>query len=1089
MKKITLISFYLLLLGGLAYSQVKSLQTSKIIANKAVKNVVLNKKTTSVNLKQVAVLRKKHSQFLANNPFATVLNLSSKERKLAGLTPNKYYEDEWILTMNPETGHPTTENIQKVKRDLELGRLQGAFARNPGDAIDNSWVERGPNNVGGRCRAVMFDPNDATNETVFAGGVSGGLWKNTNISNANSVWTRVNIPDNLAVSAITVDPNNNSVFYVGTGESYVNGDVNGDGVWKSSNAGLTWTRIFGGISGVTAYQSNNQNTVTSPPSLSGNYTSTYATGFGAQITSPISGSVVLVNDGTATPTRGCAALTNAAAINGKIALIRRGDCPFVDKALNAQNAGAIGVIIMNNIDGNPVAMGGTVTNINIPVIMVSQAVGDAYEAALLSGAVTSVINPVNNSLLAGNIVPGVQHINDLKVRNNNGVSEIFVCAGDSSYGSANATTFLGSGEYGLYKSLDGGASWSVVALPLTSAGKRHCPNDIEFGANNVVWLSSTKSTAFDDGGGAIFSSPDGINFVKKYEVPNGDRTQIAVSKTTPNLVYVLAQLPVAEVLLKTTDGFVNAPTTLTSPVDADTSMSSFTNSQAFYNLPLFIDPNNDQIVYTGGIDLFKTINGGSSWNQLSHWYGGFGLQEVHSDQHAFAIANNNSNSVLFGNDGGIYFSANGGQTTTSRTNGLNVTQFYSIAVAPIGVTSGLNGDYFVAGAQDNGSQYFSNPSQNIAGSQEVQGGDGATCLFDQGTDKYYITNYVYNGNINSRTAPSGATKSINSEALSFANGAFITIMALDSKTDMLFADYSSSSTGTAVFQIRRYTNVKPSSASAVVKTVLTNALLTSQPSALTVSKFGTSLSTTLLVGTRSGKLYRVGNANGAAPSWTDISGPFVGSVSDIEYGATAAEIFLTLHNYNTNNIWHTSDGGISWEQKDGDFPDIPVKCILQNPLLPNTEVIIGTELGVWYTNNFDAPSPNWRQSFNGMRNVKVTDLDLRNDNTVFASTYGRGVFSGMFTNAVLSNTVFNNSVGVKTYPNPTTDFLTISIDSYTGSKLLISLIDINGKEVLNETVNNFTNEKTFSLKTLQSGIYILKLQGENISETRKIIKM
>lgn len=1088
MKRITFISLCLLLLCSLGYAQVRTASANKASNTKTTKKVVINKKPSSADLKQVAALRKKHAQFLANSPFKKVLNMSESDRKAFGLTPNKYYEDEWELTMNPQTGRPTPENLQIVRRDLELARLQGAMSRNPGDAADNAWVERGPNNVGGRTRAIMFDPNDTTNETVFAGGVSGGLWKNTNISNAASVWSRVDMPENLSVSCIAYDPNNTAIFYVGTGESYVNGDVNGDGVWKTSNGGLTWTRIFGGISGVTAYQSNNQNTVTSPPSLAGNYTSTYATGFGAQITSPLSGNVVLVNDGTATPTLGCSTLTNAAAISGKIALIRRGSCPFVQKVLNAQNAGAIGVIIMNNIDGNPVAMGGTDPSLNIPVIMVSQAVGNDYEAALLAGTVTATINPINNALLSGNIVPGVQHVNEIKVRNNNGVSEVFVCAGDSAYGSANASTFLGSGEYGLYKSSDAGTSWSVISLPLTAGGKRHCPNDIEFGANNIVWLSTTKSTAYDDGGGTIFSSTDGTNFVKKYEVPSGDRTQIAVSKTTPNLVYVLAQLPTAETILKTTDGFATTPTTVASPVDADTSMSSYTNGQAFYNLMLNVDPANDQVIYVGGIDLFKSTSGGASWNQLSHWYGGFGLQEVHSDQHAFAVANGNSSRVLFGNDGGVYYSSNGGTTTSARISGLNVTQFYSVAVAPTSAVSGLNGDYFVAGAQDNGSQYFNNPSAGIAATAKVQGGDGAICLFDQGTDKYYITNYVYNGNINSRTAPNGASKIINSEDLSMSNGAFIAIMALDSKVDMLFSDYTSSSTGTAVYQIRRYSNIKPSTATAVVKSVITNALLTSQPSALTVSKFGTTTSTTLLVGTRSGKLYRVSNANGTSPAWADISGPFVGSISDIEYGTAVNQIFVTLHNYNVNNIWFTIDGGTTWEAKDGDFPDIPVKCILQNPLLPSTEVIIGTELGVWYTNNFDAASPNWRQSFNGMRNVKVTDLDLRNDNAVFASTYGRGVFSGMFTNAVLKADQFDATVGIKTYPNPTTELLTISIADYKGGSLSISMFDITGKEVFSENVKDFFNEKTISLKSLQSGIYILKLKGETVSESRKIVK-
>ena len=60
------------------------------------------------------------------------------------------------------------------------------------------------------------------------------------------------------------------------------------------------------------------------------------------------------------------------------------------------------------------------------------------------------------------------------------------------------------------------------------------------------------------------------------------------------------------------------------------------------------------------------------------------------------------------------------------------------------------------------------------------------------------------------------------------------------------------------------------------------------------------------------------------------------------------------------------------------------------------EVIIGTDLGVWYSKNFNESSPNWTQSYNGMSNVMVTDLDMRDDYKVFAATYGRGVFSSNF---------------------------------------------------------------------------------------------
>ena len=144
--------------------------------------------------------------------------------------------------MNPYLGRPTFENLTEIR---EFIKSQSQL-RAPGDGTDQDWVSRGPDNVGGRTRAIMFDPNDLTNETVFAGGVSGGLWKNTKISEENKVWERVNLPNNLNVSAIAYDPNNTNIFYVGTGESY-SGSTNviGDGVWKSEDAGVTWSKVLG----------------------------------------------------------------------------------------------------------------------------------------------------------------------------------------------------------------------------------------------------------------------------------------------------------------------------------------------------------------------------------------------------------------------------------------------------------------------------------------------------------------------------------------------------------------------------------------------------------------------------------------------------------------------------------------------------------------------------------------------------------------------------------------------------------------------------------------------------------------------------
>ena len=61
------------------------------------------------------------------------------------------------------------------------------------------------------------------------------------------------------------------------------------------------------------------------------------------------------------------------------------------------------------------------------------------------------------------------------------------------------------------------------------------------------------------------------------------------------------------------------------------------------------------------------------------------------------------------------------------------------------------------------------------------------------------------------------------------------------------------------------------------------------------------------------------------------------------------------------------------------------------------EVIVGTELGVWFTKNFDTDNPSWSRANSGMKDVRITDLDMRDDYKVFAATYGLGVYSSIFT--------------------------------------------------------------------------------------------
>ena len=1022
-------------------------------------------------------LREKHATFLKNHSFNKTMDLSKKDRKAQGLPPNAYFEQEYLNEIDPSTGRTNKRELLQLQEQLNSERLA---QRSPGDATDNAWEERGPDNVGGRTRVVLFDPNDDTQETVFAGGVSGGLWKNTNITSVESSWFQVGISENLSISSIAVDPNDSNIWYVGTGESYTAGDTVGNGLWKTIDGGTTWNHVFGGVAGETDTVPGAKLKINSPASIVGEYSYTITTAFGGALDTAVTGEFVLAVDATNPTDDACSALTNTAAMNGKIAILRRGACNFDDKIKNAQNAGAIAVIVINNVAPGTISMGGDDTSVTIPSAMVSLEDGNAIVAQLGKG-VNGTLQPPPAT--AGyNVKPGIQHINDVIVRNNDGVSEVFFAAADSFSSGA----LLGINEVGIYKSTDG-TSFTKLAFPKTESGDEYTPNDIEIATNNSMYISTTRNV-FGAGGGKIFQSTDGTTFSLVHSVPNGVRTEIVTSKSDANTLYVLAQLntdPVA--IYKTIDNF-GTVTDLALPDDADNGIpaNDFTRGQASYDLLLRVDPNDDKIIYVGGIDLFRSEDSGTTWSQISKWSNNNDLRTldvslVHADQHGMAFSS--SSKMVFSNDGGVYFSDNGGTDIAPRKKGYNTLQFYTVGVAP---TTAFDGkEYFLAGAQDNGTLLISDANVGVNSFLETQGGDGAYSFFDQdGTDQYYIANYVYNNSINLYDASSGIVnrRTINNE--SGSNGDFINQEALDSNLDILYSNYSSGSD----YIIKMYRNIK---SGVVAKEDLINAgLMDAEPSALTVSPHTTDQSN-LFFGLKNGKVLKIEGTTNTfpnSPEWSDITGPgFVGSVSDIAFGANEDEIFVTMHNYGVQNIWYTNNGGANWSAKEGNLPDIPVKAILQNPLRTE-EVIIGTDLGVWRTADFFAASPTWIQSYNGMSNVKVTDLDLRDDNMVFASTYGRGVFSGQFTGAVASvDAVFADKKAFTVYPTISKGNFTVFAKSSLG-KAKMNIFDINGKQVYAKNIDFNVKEKQEVSVNLNAGIYIVNIiDKDNRKSTNKIV--
>lgn len=166
-------------------------------------------------------------------------NGEEEERELTD-APLRLLHHEFQKMVDPASGTVPMNRL----RDAEQYLTQ---LSNRGDGINTlAWMERGPNNIGGRTRTILVDlAADGTGNTVFAGGVGGGLWKTTNFKNATPSWTVVNdFFGNLAITCIKQSPTTSTTMYFGTGEGWGNIDaIDGSGIWKSTDGGTNWAQL------------------------------------------------------------------------------------------------------------------------------------------------------------------------------------------------------------------------------------------------------------------------------------------------------------------------------------------------------------------------------------------------------------------------------------------------------------------------------------------------------------------------------------------------------------------------------------------------------------------------------------------------------------------------------------------------------------------------------------------------------------------------------------------------------------------------------------------------------------------------------
>jgi len=523
--------------------------------------------------------------------------------------------------------------------------------------------------------------------------------------------------------------------------------------------------------------------------------------------------------------------------------------------------------------------------------------------------------------------------------------------------------YLGTKGTGLLRSKDGGTTWTNI----TPSGSVPdvCDLEITSTATNsrlhaVFGIFSTQSYRYTDIASTVSSGAGWIAPITPFP-SYAMRAEIGVSG---NVLYAAPadanyQVPT---MYKSIDGGKNWTATTGQPA------SGWASGQGWYALTVVINPSNSNECIVGGLDQNKTTDGGATWTKITNWVGLTG-QYVHADQHK-ALWYDGGTKLLFGCDGGIHFSTDGGITDKDKNQNLRLKQFYSIAIHP------TTTNYFLAGAQDNGVHKL-NGGAGISASEEVTGGDGAIVAIDQDEPQYQFGSYVYG---NYRRSINGGLNWSSITQFGNSTGMFINPYDYASVDNRFYAAY-------AAGQYLAWTDPQTGTTRIIVNVASFNGATVSS---VTASPYTPKR---VFFGTNGGRVVQVDNADVAGAVATNITGTgMVGYVNNVAVGNTDQTLLACFSSYGVNNVWLTKDGGTTWSACDGNLPDMPVYWAVFNPN-DNNRVYIATETGVWETSLLNGANTIW-YPHSSFPTVRTTMLKYRSsDKTLAASTYGRGIWS------------------------------------------------------------------------------------------------
>ncbi len=610
----------------------------------------------------------------------------------------------------------------------------------------------------------------------------------------------------------------------------------------------------------------------------------------------------------------------------------------------------------------------------------------------------------------------------------------------------NTDTLWAATVTGIMRTNDGGQSWTQV----------HTGNmrDIEFKPGSPDTLFATSAAGF-------YLSTDGGQQFSNSGLPENaaiSRMELATSESDPDRVYVIA----ADASNSGLYGFYisdDAGQSFSLSPNSKNILGYFqaggTGGQAWFDMDVTVDPQNENNIFTAGINIWKSTDGGMSFAPTSDWTKAGTSEYVHGDVH---------NVEFFGNrlyttcDGGIFYTDNQGGDWVDISSNLTIHQIYSFNHSP------FNSENLIAGMQDVGSSHYDGQDWTT-----ITWGDGFNCYFDWTDSLTYYTSAHFGQYFKSINGLNGFSLQVTPGS---ETSAFATVLRQDHwDPDVLYLGLQ---------------NVWQSTNGAQSWTRISNFGNPFPLQRVEVSKSNSQV----IYATSNSWAYRTLDGGNL---WTGIStGLPTNQVAFAEITIDPKDhlnVFAGFSGYaNGLKVYNSTDAGTTWTNISGSLPNLPVNCILLEESSLNG-IYVGMDVGVYYKNDTLA---DWIPYFDDLPNVIVNDLQIIKDrNLIRAATFGRGVWEAPTISTPLISSVEKPLLRIDhaftVYPNPSSGPLKLKLTKGTkSSRKVVRILDIHGVQLDEQVLDQERME--MDMPELKTGTYFIQLEMNGEVQTTKWTK-